>query len=356
MGALTDIGIIELALGQRADLFRIDLVSADRSPLGITLDAHAASTPTVQVNTSRTSFRTMSGLLVSNPPDFNLGPVRARPVLTLQNGSEYELGILMFGTDARRVYTAGDLWVPELFDENFLLDQDLDRTWSLPAGGDVLAFFTAMAGEVLDPLGVPTDYQVGTVENATPLTYPVGSSRLTGLKALAALLGAFAPFFANGGAHTLKAAPTLASAADHIYSTGTRIFDGSTTITSSRYKAPNRYIIVGDDVGGFPVRGVYDLPAAAPHSAFNTGQIVTAPPHRASGVKDQTLADQMAYVDALTDTKTTYGTATFDAAADPRHDIFQTVDLFGVRYLETGWQMQCVHDGDHNHDLVRMWS
>lgn len=356
MGAITDLEVIELALGQRSDLFRLELLQADRTPLGVTLEAHAASKPTVQVNTARTSFRTMSGLLISNPPDDDLSMLRARPILTLQNGSSYELGVLMFGTDTRRIYTAGNLWVPELFDENFLLDQDLDRSWSLPAGGSVLSFFAEMAGEVLGPLGVPTDYAVDDVPNATPLLYPVGTSRLKALNAMAALLAAFLPFFSNDGTHTLKVAPTVAGAADHVYSTGTRIFDGSAATTSSRYKAPNRYIVVGDDVGGFPVRGVYDLPAAAPNSAFQTGRIVTAPPHRVSGVTDPTLANQIAYVDALTDTKTTYGTATFDAAADPRHDLFDTVDLFGVRYLENGWSLPCVFDADHSHTLTRMWS
>lgn len=354
MGALTDVGIIELELGQRADRFALELLNADRTPLGVTLDAHEDATPTVQADTSRTSFRTVSGLTISNPPDVELGPLRARPVITLQNGSSYDLGVLMFGTDTRRIYTAGNLWNPELFDENFLLDQDLDRTWSLPAGGDVLAFFVAMAGEVLGPLGIPTDYQVATVANATPLNYAVGSSRLKALNAMAALLAAFPPFFANSGAHTMKSAPTLAGAADHTYSTGTRIFDGTTALKSSRYKAPNRYIVVGDDVGGFPVRGVYDLPPAAPNSQFQTGRIVTAPPHRVSGVTDQDLANQIAYVDALTDSKTTYATASFDAAADPRHDLFDTVDLFGVRYLESGWSMQ--FGGDHSHSLTRMWS
>lgn len=354
MASVADTQIIELAVGQRADQFTLELLNTDRSPLGATLQVHADSNPQVQVNTTRQSIRTCSGVTIENPPAFsNLDAVRVRPVLTLSNGSRFELGVLMFGTDTRRIYTAGQVWTPELFDENFLLDQDLDYTVNRAAGASALGMLEEIVGPVFSPLGIPTDWQVDDVALASQVFYPVGSPRLEAAQKIATLLGALPPYFSNAGYHTLKPAPQPGSAPDHVYGAGTRIFDGTTTTSSSRYKAPNRYIVKGDDVGGAAVRGVYDLPAGAPNSYFQTGKIVTST-HTVSGVTDPDLAAQIAYVDALTD-QTTYGTAKFSAAADPRHDCFDTVALLDGQFFETGWSLSCVSGGEMAHDLSVMF-
>lgn len=354
MASVVDAAIIELAVGQRADSFTLELLATDRTPLGSTLQAHADSNPQVQVNTTRASIRTCSGVTVENPPmELDLDRTRVRPVLTLSNGSRFELGVLMFGTDTRRIFTAGQVWTPELFDENFLLDQDLDYTVSRPAGASALGLLEEIVSPVFSPLGIPTDWQVDDVTLASQVLYAVASSRLDAVKAVASLLGALPPFFSNAGYHTLKPAPQPGSAPNHSYGSGTRIFDGTATTSSSRYKAPNRYIVKGDDVGGAAVRGVYDLPPSAPNSYFQTGKIVTSS-HTVSGVTDPDLAAQIAYVDALTD-QTTYGTVAYSAAADPRHDCFETVDFLGDVFMETAWTMGLTSGAEHSHQGTRMY-
>lgn len=347
---VSDISIIELADGgQRSDRFTFPLLGTDRSPLDASLAVHADSVPNLSVQTSRTSFRTLSGLVVTDPPaGLDLPRTRVQPTLTLSNGSVYPLGVLMFGADNRSIYAAHQEWSPELFDETFLLDQDLPDTYSLAAGGSVLTLFALLASQVLDPLGVPHLYDVDDQPAANPIPFKVGTSRNAALIALAALLGALPPFFDNQGVYRLKKPASAGSAPDHTYGVGTRIFDGTTTTTDSAYKAPNRYIVTGDDVSGAQVRGVFDLPANAPNSYAQTGRIVTAPIHNVPGVKDQALAAEIAYVDALTD-RTTYSTISWSAAADPRHDIFDTASVLDVPYLETGWTLGLVSGGDHAH-------
>lgn len=350
-----DSDIIELASGgQRADRFTFPLVGTDRTSLGVNLDAHADSAPSLSVQTTRTSFRTLSGLVVTDPPDLDLARTRVRPTLTLSNGSEYHLGVLMFGTNNRSIYASRQEWSPELFDETFLLDQDLPDTYSLATDGSVLTLFTLLAGQVLDPLGIPHQYEVDDVAAANPIVFKVSTSRNAALTALAALLGALPPFFDNEGIYRLKAAQTAGGAADHTYGLGTRIFDGTTTAVDSAYKAPNRYIVTGDDVSGAQVRGVFDLPAAAPNSYANWHRIVTAPSHNVPGVKDQALAEQIAYVDALTD-RTAYSMIQFAAAADPRHDIFDSLSVLDVPYLETSWTLGMSSGGEHQHAGTRVW-
>lgn len=351
----TDPAIIELAgVAQRADLFTFRVLNPDRSPLGTALKIVGNPAATVQVDTGRATIRTLSNVVILNPPNLDVPRIRIQPVLTLANGSEYPLGVFMFGTDARSLSSAGDSWTPELFDETFLLSQNLDRTESIKAGTSVLAGFTRIAGEILNPNGIPTNYQVQDVITATALTYKVGTSRNDALLALAALLGALPPYFDNYGNYTLKAAASATDAPDHTYTTGTRIFDGTSVLTNSFYKAPNEYIVTGDAVNGSPVRGVYNLPDEAPNSYANTGRVVTAPTHVVSGVTDPALAALIARVDAVLD-RTTYATAQFAAAADPRHDVFDTVNFLGDMYAETGWQLELSSGGAHSHSLTRLY-
>lgn len=355
MGTLTDAQVIELdGIGRRVDQFTFELLNTDRSSQGALTPA-ADTAPRIDLDTSRTTMRTLSGLTVTNPADFDLSRSRVRPRVTLQNGSTFSLGVLMFGTDARNLVSWGEEWTPELFDEMFLLDQDLGGSVGVAAGGSLLGLFDTLAGQILDPLGVPTSYLVSDVLASSPLAFKVGTSRLAALTALAAALGALPPFFDNDGTLTLKPPPTSDSPMDHIYEKGTRIVDGTPSVTNSSYKAPNRYIVVGDDVNGTAVRGFYDLPASSPNSYAVTGQIVTAPTHTVSGLTDQTLANLIAYVDSLTD-RTTYATAAFAGALDPRHDVFDTVQFLGLPYLETASSIDCSSGGDHHHTVTRMWT
>lgn len=354
---ITDAQLIELdGIGQRVDSFVFELLNADRSIAGA-LEVEGDVAPLIEVNTQRRAFRTLTSLTVADPPSsLNLGLERVRPVMFLQNGSRYELGVLMFGQDSRQPTSPREPWVPQLYDESFLLDQGLYRSWSIAVGTSALAAFVAMATEVLEPLSIPWDYSAASdVLVSSPILYAVGSSRLDALNALAQVLGMLPPYFSNRGVHTLSPGPQPGATVDHTYGAGTRIFKDSTTVTSSGAAAPNRYIVTGDNIGGEVIFGVYDLPPAAPHSALNNGGAIIPVVHSVPGVSNATLAANIAYVDALTD-QSTYGTAVFASAPDPRHDTFDTVELLRLPYLETGWTLACAPGGNHVHSLARLWS
>lgn len=346
--------------GVRSDGFTFNIVDAARQSLGV-LDVEMDSPPTVRNDTTRTSFRTVEGLNARNKPsDLDLRRHRLQVAMTLQNGDTFPLGVFMFGQNDVRPSTASDGWAPQLFDENFLLNQGLDRSWSLPKGGSLLGMFVAMVGSVLDPLGVPTSYAVADQPAGSPVTFPVGSFLLPAANALAALLGCFAPFFAGDGTHTLKPATVIDANTpmDHLYEIGpkSRIFDSTVTQTDTLFEAFNRFIVTGDQLGsGVPVRGVYDLPASAPHSYGQTGQRITAPVHSVAGLSSQALAQVMAYVDAVSD-RSSYRHGSFSAIADPRHDTFDTFQLLGAPYLETAWSLSCIAGGDHAHEGIGLWT
>lgn len=346
--------------GVRSDGFVFNLVTADRQQLGA-LDVFRDTTPTVRNDTSRRSYRTVEGFTATNKPsDLDLRRHRMQVLMTLQNGETFPFGVFMFGQNDTEVGTGGDLWSPQLFDENFLLDQNLGRSWSIAKGGSVLGFFRAMAGEVLDPLDIPTSYSVSDIPSASPLAFLVGTSRLDALRSLAARLACVPPYFANDGTFTLKQAPQVdaTSTMDHIYEAGptSRIFRNTVRTSDTLYKAPNLYIVVGDQLGsGVPVRGTYSIPASAPHSRAQIGYDVAAEVHSVPGVSSPDIAAEIARIDAITD-RTQYRTASFSATADPRHDTYETVQLLGSPFIETAWSLQCAPGGAHEHQLAGLWT
>lgn len=355
--SFTDEELLELApgIGQRVDRFVFNLLNTDRTPFG-SIDVTKNTVPQIQLDTHRKSFRTVQSLVVSDPPLLpNLQSLRLQPVMVLENGSAHRCGVLMFGEDDRNPISPRSPWLPQLYDESFLLDQKLDQSWSVPQGSSVLAAFTAMAAEILDPLGIPHVYDVDDVGTDSDLLFPVGSSRLDALNAMAKLLAVLGPFFDHDGIHRLKVPPTVDVPAEFTYGAGGRIVKNSVTTKSTLFSAPNRYLVIGDNIGGAPIAGYYDLPPSAPHSAAQNGGNVITDSQTVPGVTDPELAAQIAYVNALTD-RTTYGTASFDGAgADPRHDVYNTVNLLGITYLETGHSITCAPGGSHHHDLARMW-
>lgn len=346
--------------GVRADTFLFELTSASRERIAY-LNPFRSSVPTVTLDTTRRTFRTVEGFTAADKPaDLDLRQHRLRVTIQLQNGDTFPVGVFMFGQNDNELDTGGDLWTPQLFDENFLLDQGLGRSWSIAKGASLLKFFAAMANEVLGPLDIPTSYSVSDQPAGAPLAFLVGSKRLDALNAVAGHLGCFPPFFANDGTHTLKqsGAPDGSGPVDHIYNGGptSRIFRGSLQQSDTLYNAPNEYIVVGAQLGsGIPVRGVYDLPASAPHSFGQVGYRVTAPVHSVPAVTDPAIAAQIAYIDALIDPNQ-YRTAEYDATADPRHDTFGTVQFLTDRYLEKGWVLACEEGGNHHHQLAALWA
>lgn len=352
----TDADLLDLApgIGQRLDGFAFTLLNSDRTPAG-SLSVSKRAAPSIQVSTNRTSMRTVNNLIVVDPPALSeLAGLRLQPSMILQNGTVKRLGVLMFGQDQRQPISPRSPWVPQLYDEAFLLDQKLPASWSLPKGGSVLGTFAAMAGEILDPLGIPAVYDVPDVAADSDLLWAVGSSRNDALVSQAKLLGALPHFFDNDGVHRLQMPPTIDLDPEHFYDAGGRIIKNSVTTTSNLFSAPNRYIVTGDNISGAPVAGYYDLPPSAPHSAANNGGQIIAATQAVPGVTDPGLAAQIAYVNAITD-RTTYGTAEFDSIIDPRHDIYDTVHLLGVTYLETGWTIECKAGGFMHHQLTRIY-
>jgi len=307
--------------------------------------------PRVTLDASRGVARTCSGVQIprTTADDIDTRRHRLRPSLVLSDYSRHSLGVFMFGNDVRSRLSWGIQWKPDLFDESFILGQALARTFSVPKGGSILTAIAKLYGDV----GFST-ISVGVADQATrtPLIYAGGSLRSDAINALAALLGSYPPYFNNDGIPTLRPVAVTGAPVDHVYEDNTHVIEGFTETTGSWYKAPNRYIVTGNDVNA-SIIGVYDIPAIAPNSYANTGVVVTnVTPMQ--GVASQAIADTIAYGEALIDT-TSYLQGTFQSTVDSRHDVYDLVQLYGQRYQETGWDIACTVGGTMTHNLTGIY-
>lgn len=339
--------LLDLNVGIRTDTFWFDLLDSGHNPIG-TLYPSLDAPPHVRNDTTRTTFRTCTGLSIPRATLADINPLtdRLRVRMGLQNGEDFPLGVFMFGQDVRSPRSWGSVWTPDLFDETFAVDQPLDATVGLAPGDSILTLINSLVAQVnlpdVDFSGVADAYAT------TSATYAAGTSRNLAVVALFKLLGYYPPFFNNAGTYTAKPAPTSASGPDHIYNTGGRILAGTITTTNASYRSPNRWQVVGGSTTGAIV-GVYDLPPSAPNSYAMTGVRVVQSDQQ-QGIPTLAIANLAAYINALTD-QNTYVQAAFDSTADPQHGTFDLVQLLGVLMQETAWDIECKSGGAMTHNL-----
>lgn len=338
---LTASPILDGAIGVRRDHFEWEFVDDARNSLFV-LPVSADARPSVEWNTTRTTQRTARGVSITTGTldGLDLRRHRVRPVQVLADGERYPLGVFMFGTDSRNPRSFGTTWTPDLFDETFITEQPLAQPVGVGEGGSLLGFFTALAHSLgivdLDTSGVTDGKATSAISQAA------GSTGTSALRAAAAALGCYPPFFDNHGTYRLKPGPPLGAPADHVYESASngspgRIIEGSVNTANSTYKAYNTWVATNGSSAGALI-GTYRLPATAPNSVENTGFAVVSPPITVQGAASVATLEQTARLAALTDPNS-YIQATFDSVPDPRHDGFAIVQLHGVAYAETGWSI-----------------
>lgn len=334
--------ILNLKVGVRADRFEFDLLDRAHNKIG-ELDVTENSAPHVVWDGTRAIQRTCTGLTVPGKtfPDVDVRRDRVRPVLVLENQAKFNLGVFAIGEDNRDTTVWGGIWMPNLFDENQVLNQPLSATASVAPGGSLLGLYLALVEEV----GLPVVDISGVADApaaSAVVAGQVGTSRLKALGELASVLGCYPPFFNNDGAHRLKPSPPAGSPAELTYASGGRVIANTLRFTSSDYLAPNRYQVVSSAPSG-SVTGIYDLPATSPHSYAVTGDRVVQS-RDTSGIPTTDLANLAAYIDALTD-RTSYRKVAWSSTVDPRHDGYQIVSVYGEVFAEQTWDIQCTNGG-----------
>ncbi len=333
--------------GVRGESYEFELLDAAHNIIG-TLDASETAAASVRVDTSRPIARTLNGLTIvsTDLSGINVLTDRVRPVMILANGDRLSLGVFVFGDDNRVPASWGTTWTPDLFDETFNVDIPLQTAVGLPPGGSVLQLAAALLRQVPNliwDLSAATDAQATSVAAA----HKPPDSMLLPLTDLATLVGCYPPHVTNEGVLIFRPVTSSSATADHVYDDGGRVIADSVRTTNSSYRAPNLYQVVSESPTGSIV-GEFRLPPEAPNSIEATGNVRISSRSQAGLTLD--LANLAARIDALTDRKS-YVKASFSSPNDPRHQPFDLVELYGVRFQEISYGWTLVAGGIMDHGL-----
>lgn len=347
--------LLDLDVGFRQSTFRLDLLDMSFNLIG-ELAADADSPPTVDNNINRTTKRTMTGLRVASPADLAaIDPFgdRLRPVMVLENGATFDLGVLLFGDLSRAPDTPGGHAELSLLDQTFIVDQPIAAGVSVAAGANLAAF----ASQFLTDLGLPrVDVAPSGAVAGSALAWPVETSGRAIVNHLADLLGYYSLFFDNSGYARLIPVPDLTGEPPEVfYGPGGRVYHSTIVESDDLLVAPNRFLVVDTSATNrTPIFGVYEVPASAPHSIASRGFAVTEA-IRVQGLATVEDAAAAAAARGQTDSGG-YAHLTFSGAPDPRHDTFTVVEFDGVLWREQSWSLPLEEGAAMRHSLRRVYS
>ena len=310
--------------------------------------------PTVSNDGRRTIKRTLSGMTLAAPDAASIDPFsdRIRPRWVIEGDpTVYPLGVFLFADSSALVRSYGDDLTLELVDQTFVLDQPVGSSTSYSIGQRLDVAMTAVASAA----GVPAFYvEPILVALERPAVWPGTATWYQILADLATMAGFLPPYFDNSGTLRLVSAPDPETAtATRSYPSGSPIIDPSIVHSDDLLTAPNRWIVVDNGATSGPIVGVYELPAAAPHSFFHRGFYITVTVEQ-QGLESVTAANLAARAVALVDPNGVE-LASFQTVCDPRHDSFDVIDYAGRRWLEESWSVQCVAGAEQSHEMRALY-
>lgn len=349
----TDAQLLDLdGVSVRTDRFRFDLLNASNTKVG---EIHPVYGCQIDNAAGQAIKRRLSGVVLTADEYADVDPLahRVRPMMLLENGSEYPLGVFLFADTMTVRHSYGTTLTATLVDQGLILGQQLRNTVAVQQGTNCATALADVAAEA----GITT-VQIDTTSASTgaPLVWPAGKSSATYgkvLSDLAALAGFHDPYFDNSGTFVARALvdPSIITAT-LTYRDGGRILAESMAEANDMLAAPNLFVIIDTASTGNPVTYSYELSADAPHSyarrGFYVPKMVEAP-----GVANVDNALALAQTAASAE-PLAWETIRFSSPLDPRHDTYDVVDYRGINYLELAWKMTLAAGGIMDHEVKRV--
>jgi hypothetical protein len=339
-------------VGQRAVSFRFDLIDGRTGVRRGSLTPLRGSTPSLAHDVTSTIVRRVSGVTLGVEDAARLKPLTDRVAVSMVVGdrqrSVYPLGRYMVADTVEVVRSGGSTAPLTLFDEMFIVDQELDRGFD--AGGQLV---DQAVSRLLDGLPIG-EVVMDSTEQASVSSWSPGTSRASALRDLSTTGGYFKPWFDHGGRLRLRRAFEPANQTPTIdLDASRRVLRGSISRVSDLLTAPNRFVVVSNDPGpdAAPVVGTYDVPASAPHSIAQRGFVLP----KVVEAQLPSQAQAMVYVRTLGLQQTIYESVELSTPPDPRHDGYDVVRWDGLLWLETGWTMPLTPGGEMRHKLRRAY-
>lgn len=343
---------IELdGVSMRAEGPRFDLVDKDGNYMG---EVHPQRTPQID-NSGQGSIKRRLSSFTLNPSEqsaINRLTERVNPYWVFGDGTQYQLGVMLWADASESVRDYGS-WVPStLVDQGLILDQNIPNTIGFVADTLITDALTAVA--------IAAGFNTASIDASSatlggPLGWAAGKTKWGQiLTKLCGLAGFYDWYFTNNGTLRMRTMDDLTVVTPTLtYKTNQRVIANSIVKANDLLKAPNRYVAIDTAAKENATVGIYDLPDSAPHSIARRGfplvRQLDAP-----GVASVQAAVDFAQAFAQTDPKA-YETVVFDAAPDPRHETFDPVTFYDNLYVELSWSLKCAPGGPQHHSMKRIY-
>lgn len=338
---------------RRSDSFVFELCDRNLVPIG-TLHPDRGNPMSVEVDTS-SATRRLRGLrlMPDEVADVNVLSDRLRVYMVLQNDVRFRLGTFLWGDANRPVRSWGDEQHSDLVDMSWVLAQPVTQAFGWGTGGRIwliMLFLLLRAGfQAEDVAVIGSEADRGLAE---PVSWQPGTTWAQMLGDLCNIVGFAPPWFDRDGLVHLDQPPDPARdpATVPAYEAGGRIVADSIVRSDDLLAAPNDFAVFTSS-GERIIAGRSQLPTSAPHSfatrGFRVGLVESA-----QGLETQDQANKAAATLARTKS-VAFEWLSWSSTLDPRHDVWDVVDVLGDRWLETRWSMELKSGGQMSHTARR---
>lgn len=330
-------------VGQRACSFRFNVTDAlTKEVLGTITPIRSGASLTH--DTGRVVKRQLQ-ISLGKHDTANINPVTERisVYMVFANGAEYQLGTYMFTAVTYQQFTSGSLSNATLYDEMFIVDQQIKDGFS----NGYLAI-NEIVKKLLAGLPIQYDIEPTPFSNKTG-SWSIGTSRGQILEALAVAGDYFSPWFDNNG--VLRMVRTFNPAmriADIDLDNGNRVLRDSINRTNDLLIAPNTIVVISNansSSSGTPVVSTVTIPQNAPNSVLNRGFEIV----QTFNLQLDSLAQAEAVAQGISQRLQVAERVSLTTPPDPRHDSYNIIRWQGANWLELAWSMALVEGGRMNH-------
>lgn len=329
-------------VGQRAESVKFTLTDKDRSPIGELTPVIDTSIPTVTWDIGAKIKRQMANVVLLHSDYAQVNPFLdlVRPEWVLEDGSRFAVGSFHFTGDPK---TRMSVNLTSMGDGTVLIDQPTTYTFGLPQGGNLgslmrqVCYAVGLSDTKIDP----TKFNAGE-----PIMWPAGTTYLQILEDLCALAGFFPPHFDRFG--TLKMIRATPLSRTKTTFPGDRlVIQDSAEYNSNLMNIPNTHVVIGNGPGNFEIVTESAVDPSLPWSIEKSGRKIIQI-HMMQGIESNQQAVDMAARFAQVAPKD-YAEVSFNTPPDPRHDVFETIEVRGAIYREVSWSLPLKAGSVMNH-------
>lgn len=349
-------------LGQRSATFRFQLVNAVTGLILSDLTPLRDVAPTLSHDTTRTIKRQVQGFTLGIEDTARVNTIQSRVLISMViGGREWPLGRYMFADNTRALTTRGRISGSVLYDEMFIVDQQMEHSYAPSVITDSSGNVTSFTNSAVSVEALLSGLSVSVLIEPTPYytiaAWPAGTARGSALEQLAIDGDWFSPWFDNTGVmRFIRAFDPVASVPTMDLDVGNRVLRNSILEADDLITAPNRFIVISNGAisesnAAVPLVGSYDVPSSAPHSITNRGFVIPS-------VNDRQLDTQAQCQAAAVNLglrQTVFERVELMTPPDPRHDSYDVLRWQGENWLELAWTLPLVEGGAMSHILRKAY-